>query len=96
MPRPKKGSKDRSFEEAIARLEKIVKDLEEGDLKLEDSLRLFEEGVSLTRQCASRLDEAQRRIDLLTRGTGGEPVLVPFESTETESSGDEEGESDEQ
>ncbi len=82
MPRGKKRSKEPGFEEALARLEAIVKDLEEGDLKLEDSLRLFEEGVGLTRLCASRLDEAQRRIDLLTRGERGELKLVPFQDGE--------------
>ncbi len=86
MPRSKKGSRQPGFEEALARLEKIVKDLEEGDLKLEESLRLFEEGVGLTRLCASRLDEAQRRIDLLTRGAQGELKLVPFENADAEPS----------
>jgi exodeoxyribonuclease VII small subunit len=85
MPRAKKGSRRPGFEEALVRLEKIVKNLEEGDLKLEDSLRLFEEGVGLTRLCASRLDEAQRRIDLLTRGAGGELELVPFAADQQES-----------
>lgn len=84
MPREKKGNKQPKFEEALARLEAIVKDLEEGDLKLEESLRLFEEGVSLTRLCTTRLDEAQRRIDLLTRGTGGELKLVPFQDGEND------------
>jgi exodeoxyribonuclease VII small subunit len=86
VPRAKKGSRKPGFEDALARLEKIVKDLEEGDLKLEESLRLFEEGVGLTRLCASRLDEAQRRIDLLTRGAQGELKLVPFENDDAEPS----------
>ena len=88
MPRAKKGTRGPKFEEALARLEAIVKNLEEGDLKLEESLRLFEEGVSLTRLCATRLDEAQRRIDLLTRGTGGELKLVPFQDGEDDDSRD--------
>jgi len=81
MARAKKGSKEPGFEEAVSRIEAIVRSLEEGDRPLEESLRLFEEGVRLTRLCAARLDEAQRRIDLLTRGEGGELKLEPFEAT---------------
>jgi len=80
MGRARKGSKDPGFEEAIGRLEQIVKELEDGDLPLEESLRLFEEGIRLTRACTVRLDEAQRRIDLLTRGEEGDLKLVPFAS----------------
>ncbi len=79
MTRAKKSSKEPRFEEAIDRLENIVGNLEAGDLSLDDSLRLFEEGVRLTRMCASRLDEAQRRIEMLTRGTGGELKLTAFD-----------------
>jgi exodeoxyribonuclease VII small subunit len=88
MPRPKKGSKETRFEDALDRLEEIVKSLEEGDLPLEDSLKLFEEGVGLTRLCSSRLDEAQRRIDVLTRGEGGDPRLLPFASPDEEAGPD--------
>lgn len=80
MAATKKGSKPPAFEEALRRLEAIVKSLEEGDLSLEDSLRLFEEGVQLTRLCATRLDEAQRRIEVLTRSEQGDLKLVPFET----------------
>src|SRR2546422_6093740 len=62
MASAKKGSRQPGFEEALERLEAIVKSLEEGDLPLEDSLRLFEEGVSLTRLCAAKLEEAQRLV----------------------------------
>ncbi len=78
MASPRKGSRPRDFEEALTRLETIVKSLEGGDLSLEESLRLFEEGVSLTRLCAGKLEEAQRRIDVLTRGEQGDLKLVPF------------------
>lgn len=78
----RKGSREPGFEEAIARLERIVKELEDGDRPLDDSLRLFEEGIRLTRMCAARLDEAQRRIDLLTRGEQGDLKVVPFEAPE--------------
>jgi len=55
MAKSKTSAKPPGFEEALARLEAIVKGLEDGDLPLEESLRLFEEGVSLTRLCASRV-----------------------------------------
>ena len=55
----------KDFESAIAELEKIVKTLEEGDLALEKSLELYERGVQLSRFCHSRLEEAERRIEIL-------------------------------
>jgi exodeoxyribonuclease VII small subunit len=55
----------KDFESAIAELERIVKTLEEGDLPLEKSLELFERGVQLSRYCHARLEEAERRIELL-------------------------------
>jgi exodeoxyribonuclease VII small subunit len=60
----------KDFESAITELEKIVKQLEEGDLALDKSLALFERGVELSRYCHDQLGAAQRRIELLTeRGT---------------------------
>jgi exodeoxyribonuclease VII small subunit len=56
----------KDFEAAIAELESIVKKLEEGELPLEQSLALYERGVQLSRFCHSRLEEAERRIDILT------------------------------
>ena len=55
----------KDFESAIAELEKIVKQLEDGDLPLDKSLALFERGVELSRFCHSRLEQAERRIDIL-------------------------------
>jgi exodeoxyribonuclease VII small subunit len=55
----------KDFEAAIAELESIVKRLEEGDLPLEASLQLYERGVQLSRFCHSRLEEAERRIEVL-------------------------------
>lgn len=70
--------KPESFEDALKRLEEIVQRMEGGDLALEDSLGLFEEGVRLTRVCSQRLDEAEKKIELLTRdekgGVKAEPV----------------------
>ena len=55
----------KDFEAAIAELETIVRKLEEGDLPLETSLQLYERGVQLSRVCHSRLEEAERRIEIL-------------------------------
>lgn len=55
----------KDFESAIAELETIVKTLEEGDLALEKSLQLFERGVQLSRFCHARLEEAERRVEIL-------------------------------
>ena len=55
-----------NFETAIQELESIVKTMETGDLSLEESLKLFERGVELSRFCHSRLEDAERRIEILT------------------------------
>jgi exodeoxyribonuclease VII small subunit len=55
----------KDFESAIAELESVVKQLEEGDLALEKSLALFERGVQLSRFCHARLEEAERRVEIL-------------------------------
>ncbi len=55
----------KDFEAALAELERIVKTLEDGDLSLEDSLQLYERGVHLSRFCHGRLEEAERRIEIL-------------------------------
>jgi exodeoxyribonuclease VII small subunit len=56
----------KDFEAAIAELESVVKKLEEGDLTLEESLALYERGVQLSRFCHARIEEAERRIDILS------------------------------
>jgi exodeoxyribonuclease VII small subunit len=68
-----------TFEKALSRLEAVVNRLESGDLPLEESLRLFEEGVHLSKLCTERLEEAERRIALLVKNDRGEVVEVPFE-----------------
>ena len=56
-----------SFEEALARLEAIVQELEEGEANLEHSLSLFEEGVKLSKLCHKKLDQAEKKIELLIK-----------------------------
>ncbi len=62
---------DIKFEDALQRLEQIVDQLESGDLPLEESLKVFEEGVALARRCSKYLEEAEKRIELLTRDESG-------------------------
>jgi exodeoxyribonuclease VII small subunit len=63
--------KEPSFEEALKALEAIVAKLESGETKLEESIRLFEEGMRLSAVCQKRLDEADRKIEVLLRKPGG-------------------------
>jgi exodeoxyribonuclease VII small subunit len=67
-----------SFEAALSRLETVVARLESGDLTLAESLRTFEEGITLSRQCAERLDHAEARIELLIRAADGGLTTEPF------------------
>ena len=77
-PDPPKPEESPTFEAAIARLGKIVERLEGGDLPLEESLALFEEGVRLSRSAQARLDRAERRLDeLLSVSAQGEPTTRP-------------------
>jgi exodeoxyribonuclease VII small subunit len=74
---------DLSFEDAIRRLGQIVEQLEKGDLALEASLALFEEGIKLARLSQERLDRAEKRIEeLLGLDESGKPVLRPFETSD--------------
>jgi len=69
-----------NFETSLAALEKIVRDLESGDLPLEKSLELFEAGVKLSRECQERLNQAERRIEILMRDTEGNPQIEPLDT----------------
>jgi exodeoxyribonuclease VII small subunit len=64
-----------NFEASLAALEKIVRDLENGDLPLDESLKLFEQGIGLYRQCQERLNQAERRIEVLLRDSEGNPIV---------------------
>ena len=68
-----------SFEAALKELEGIVKQLESGEAKLEESLQLFERGVKLSRFCSQKLDEAEKKIELLVKDSQGEYKAIPFE-----------------
>ena len=69
----------RTFEQALIRLEEIVKQMERGNISLEESLRLFEEGTTLVRQCGTQLDQAELKIVRLMKGSDGNPIETEFE-----------------
>ncbi|HEY3298850.1 MAG TPA: exodeoxyribonuclease VII small subunit [Armatimonadota bacterium] len=67
-----------SFEEALSRLEDIVRALESGEKPLNESLQLFEEGVGLARQCSVQLDDAKGRLDILVKSSDGSVDIDQF------------------
>jgi exodeoxyribonuclease VII small subunit len=71
MPKTDKTPEPVDFEKALAELEAIVKQLEAGNLALEESLALFERGVELARVCKTRLDEAELKVSKLTKDKDG-------------------------
>ncbi len=73
---------EKKFEAALARLEDIVTELDSGDLPLEQSLKLFEEGTKLSRICNKRLEEAERKVEILLKDKNGNIKAEPFEEEE--------------
>ena len=71
---------EKKFEEAMERLEKIVESLESGDLSLEDSLGIFEEGMKLVGFCSKKLEEAEQKVTLLVKEGEGKYSQQPFET----------------
>ena len=71
MKMKKAEAQNQNFEASLAALEKIVRELERGEMPLEKSLELFERGVRLSRECQERLQEAERRIEVLLQRDGG-------------------------
>lgn len=67
------------FEDALNKLEKIVSKLEEGDIPLEESLKLYEEGIRFSRFCNQKLDEAEKRVEILMKGKEGPLRPQPFD-----------------
>jgi exodeoxyribonuclease VII small subunit len=72
------------FEEALGRLEDIVRKMEAGDMTLDESLKAFEEGIKLARLCSRKLDEAERRVEILLKQEE-ELVIKPLQVEENES-----------
>lgn len=73
---------EKSFESSLKELERIVEQLEEGDLPLEKSLELFEQGVRLSRDCQKRLDEAERKVEILLKGDDGTLTTARFDEAD--------------
>jgi exodeoxyribonuclease VII small subunit len=66
------------FEEALKKLEKIVSDLESGNLSLDDALEKYEEGVKLSKMCDKRLEAAKKKVEILLKADDGSVELKPF------------------
>ena len=73
------NEKNATFEQNMARLEQIVRAMERGDVALEESLKLFQEGTELVRSCGRLLDDAQLQIQKVMTAADGSPVLEDFE-----------------
>ena len=70
----------KTFEQAMKQLEKIVQDLESGDMPLEKSIKTFEEGIQLSKFCSEKLDETEKRITILMQNSDGKVSETPFSS----------------
>ncbi|MEK6727871.1 MAG: exodeoxyribonuclease VII small subunit [Candidatus Omnitrophota bacterium] len=70
------------FEDALKKLEKIVEDLEKGDLTLDEALKKYQEGIELSRACSQRLESAKKKIDILVKNKKSEFELKPLEDSE--------------
>ena len=71
--------KKQAFEQSLARLEEIIRKLESANLPLDDAMKLFEEGMQLSRDCQKQLEQAEARVEILLKKTGGEMTAQPFE-----------------
>lgn len=71
-----------NFEQSLTRLEEIVRQMEQGNVPLEESLKLFEEGTALAAACSKQLDEAELKVVRLMKGKDGEPVETEFTDDE--------------
>lgn len=74
------SQKKPTFEENMQRLEQIVRAMERGEVALEESLKLFQEGTELVRSCGKLLDDAQLQVSKITAGVDGAPVEEPFDA----------------
>jgi exodeoxyribonuclease VII small subunit len=86
MSQPAKTEKSEPFEKNLARLDAITHELEDTSLSLDRALMLYEEGMKLSEFCHKQLEEAEGRVEVLTKKGRGKMVAEPFEAEETESS----------
>jgi exodeoxyribonuclease VII small subunit len=75
---PQAAAVPRQFEDELADLEAVVRQIDTGELTLEESILAFEHGVALVRSLNHKLDEVERRVEILTRGAGGELRGAPY------------------
>ncbi len=72
------------FEEALKKLEKIVADLENGELALDEALEKYEEGIKLSKMCAKKLEVAKKKVEILLKSEDGSVELKPFKEKSEE------------
>ena len=84
MAQPSQPDRAPDFETNLARLDHIVRELEDADLPLEKALQLYEEGMKLSNACHKQLEEAEGRVEILRKRVGGKVVAEPFETEERE------------
>ncbi len=77
----------KTFEQSMKQLERIVQELEGGDLPLETAIKKFEEGMKLTKFCSEKLDETEKKVSILLKNAGGQIAEEPF-SAEDDRDGD--------
>ena len=82
MNQTSKSSKPECFEKNLERLDGIVRELEDAELPLEKALQLYEEGMKLSEVCHKQLEEAEGKVEILTKRAGGKVVAEPFEAGE--------------
>ena len=75
----KKPAPEANFEQAMQRLEKIVEEMESGELPLEELILRYEEGMKLAKVCQERLASAEQRIEIITRNSAGKPIVRKIE-----------------
>jgi exodeoxyribonuclease VII small subunit len=86
-PRKTEAPKKPEFERSLARLEEVVRRLESPQLSLDDAMKLFEEGVALSRECQKQLEEAEGRVEILLKKADGKLAAEPYEPFEPETGG---------
>lgn len=79
VPKKPEANKKPDFERSLARLEEVVRKLESPQLSLDEAMRLFEEGVGLSRECQKQLEEAEGRVEILLKKADGKLTAEPFE-----------------
>jgi exodeoxyribonuclease VII small subunit len=87
MARPRSNEFEKSFQQ----LEKIVQRLEGEELPLDEALRLFEEGIGLSRFCHQKLEEVEKKIEVILADAKGEPRTEPFEADDLEDADEKDG-----